>query len=278
MSDKDTLETVDVNAEQEQEQSTQERLEAARKRFEQLKKKKLKRVGVTKPRTSIDTSSNSTTTNSTPFEGTPEVEAGAIDSNTSRPSTTEVSIASSITNAGVGIQTDLPQESHQSHQSPPPPSTATPTNVGVIQLQQEIEQLKITITQQATTIEQQEKTIKKLRDENTDLKLHRMELNEKITELERDNQQLKQLSKSNYQPMPGSFSVPSRQQPASSGYNASIKPAKPMVTRNEYASASQQSLSKFPQTENFREKLMMWKGWQVDMRNWEGSGAQKVAL
>lgn len=120
------------------------------------------------------------------------------------------------------------------------------------------------------TIEQQKSTIKKLRDENTDLKLSKMDLNDKILSLELENKNLKALTSS-------TSSVPGGSPIAT--YKETFKPAKPVFTKNDYASSSQQSFSKSNATEDFREKLMVWKGWQVDMTNWNGSGAtQKVAL
>lgn len=91
------------------------------------------------------------------------------------------------------------------------------------------------------TVEQQKETIKKLRHENTDLKLEKMDLSDKIADLE---DELKKVQK-----------------------------REPATVHNSY---SQQEIVQ--ESSNFREKLMAWKGWQVDMTQWSGSQSTKVAL
>lgn len=99
-----------------------------------------------------------------------------------------------------------------------------------------------------------------------------MDLNDKINSLELENKNLKALTSS---VSSGGANITS----PTATYKDTIKPAKPVFTRNDYASISQQSFTKFNATDDFREKLMVWKGWQVDMTNWNGSGStQKVAL
>lgn len=122
------------------------------------------------------------------------------------------------------------------------------------------------VTSLKATIEQQKSTIKKLRDENTDLKLSRMDLQDRIVELE------SQLKNS---PQYTSTSEVTKDSPQ----KQQIKPAKPVFTQNDYASVSQQNFASFSHTDDFREKLMVWKGWQVDMRLWNATtNTQKISL
>lgn len=122
------------------------------------------------------------------------------------------------------------------------------------------------VTSLKATIEQQKSTIKKLRDENTDLKLSRMDLQDRIVELE------SQLKNS---PLSTSTSEVTKDSPQ----KQQIKPAKPVFTQNDYASVSQQNFASFSHTDDFREKLMVWKGWQVDMRLWNATtNTQKISF
>lgn len=123
-------------------------------------------------------------------------------------------------------------------------------------------------------IEQQKATIKKLRDENTDLKLSRMDFQDRISELELEVEQLKLYTPTAHEPLPQTSSMG-----ATSFLASPIKPAKPVFTRNDYASESKQNIADQKQSADFREQLMVWKGWQVDMTQWHGSSnAQVVAL
>ncbi|RLV95983.1 hypothetical protein JA1_000541 [Spathaspora sp. JA1] len=129
-------------------------------------------------------------------------------------------------------------------------------------LEKEIEELK-------KTIELQKNTINKLRDENTDLKLSQMDLKDKLAKLSGNTS----VRGSPVVPPPAAVTN------SPSVYKSeTVIPAKPAVTRNDYASTSQQSFSTFPQTGNFRDKLMVWKGWQVDMTNWTTGTSEKVAI
>lgn len=130
---------------------------------------------------------------------------------------------------------------------------------------------ELSIEELTKQVNLQQKTITKLRDENTDLKLLKMDLQDKITELEQEIQQLK--LNSNSQKLPGSFVAPPiehHQPPVQK-----LPPVKPVYTRNEYASASKQDLSQFDIRGDFRESLMLWKNWQVDMTLWNGSSTTK---
>lgn len=112
------------------------------------------------------------------------------------------------------------------------------------------------------TIELQKNTIKKLRNENTDLKLTKMDLNDTIAELRAE------IDLFNSSSVPGAFhAAPPPPKPP-------LKPAKPIFTTNYYASESKHDVSR-KETEDFRESLMAWKGWQVDMTPWNGTGGSK---
>ncbi|KAJ9097003.1 hypothetical protein QFC19_006948 [Naganishia cerealis] len=104
------------------------------------------------------------------------------------------------------------------------------------------------------TIEQQKATINKLRDEITDLKLDRMDLKDKINELE------KKLAAG------GTAKLPE---------TPKYYPAKPVITTNKFASASKEDINAVT-TDDFRERLLAWKGWQVDMTPW--TNGQKISL
>lgn len=117
------------------------------------------------------------------------------------------------------------------------------------------------------TISQQDKTIKKLRDENTDLKLSKMDMKDKINELESIIQQLKAGGSSITSPIPTQEFIPKK-----------IEPAKQLITKNEYAENTQ-DFSDFNRTDDFREKLLLWKNWQVDMTQWNSTyRTEKITL
>jgi galactitol-specific phosphotransferase system IIB component len=118
------------------------------------------------------------------------------------------------------------------------------------------------VTTLKATIELQKNTIKKLRNENTDLKLAKMDLNDTIAELRAE------IDLFNSSSVPGAFHA------APPPPKTPLKPAKPIFTTNYYASESKHDVSK-KETEDFRERLMAWKGWQVDMTPWNGTGGSK---
>lgn len=106
-----------------------------------------------------------------------------------------------------------------------------------------------------TTVTMQTETIKRLRNENTDLKLEKMDLTDRIADLEAEIKALKAT--------------------AGAAPKAAVKPAPADTTfTNDYAKDTPQ----VPDKGDFRERLMVWKGWQVDMTQWSGPSATKVAL
>lgn len=107
------------------------------------------------------------------------------------------------------------------------------------------------------TVEQQKSTISRLRDENTDLKLSKMDLDDTVHELRSQLALLKETG-----------AVPPIK---------SLQPAKAIITTNEFASESKQKLN-LEGTSDFRESLLLWKGWQVDMTVWNVGGAQMVSF
>jgi uncharacterized coiled-coil protein SlyX len=128
-----------------------------------------------------------------------------------------------------------------------------------------IEELQVKITNQ-------ERTIKKLRDENTDLKLSKMDLQDRISALEEQVKQL-ELNGSTHTGAPPAGAPPQPVQPPK------LPAAKPVYTRNDFASESKQDLTQFVTKGDFRESLMLWKGWQVDMTQWNSSfGSQQLNL
>lgn len=48
--------------------------------------------------------------------------------------------------------------------------------------------------------------------------------------------------------------------------------------KNLYAQSPRPELSRFDTGADFRERLMVWKGWQVDMTDWTSSSSPKIAL
>lgn len=121
------------------------------------------------------------------------------------------------------------------------------------------------IDELSMTIIQQKHTIKKLRDENTDLKLNKMDLDDRIAELEETSAKLKTGDKTLFPSAVLSVGVKS-------------KPDVLPIKENKYALTSQ-SFDTYVTSGDFRENLMFWKSWQVDMTDWNSSfHGQKVAL
>lgn len=104
------------------------------------------------------------------------------------------------------------------------------------------------------TVAQQKVTISKLCDENTDLKLSRMDLEDKIVLLEQALKDLRAL---------GALSTGSQPGATASSY----MPAKPAYSTNEFADEPVPGNVETA-TADFRERLMVWRGWQVDMVGW----------
>lgn len=291
-----------VLKDEEVELSKEERLEAARKKFEEMKKKKkktkkkaLKEEAVSKEGTAEpEGEENTVLEEKTPGEIAPEEKASeeatsekALEEVKEPKSakTTEVSAVEELKTETADKETvskeekapiDAPTtatEGDKSSEAPAEPIVEKPHThtdkynpISPAPDSEDVKSLK-------DLIEQQKATIKKLRDENTDLKLSRMDYQDRISELELEVEQLKL-----YKP---AQELPSQVPPVSaSPFLASpIKHAKPVFTRNDYASESKQNLADQKQSTDFREQLMVWKGWQVDMTEWHGStNAQVVAL
>ncbi|ABN66616.1 predicted protein [Scheffersomyces stipitis CBS 6054] len=253
MSDNEETPVVDADT-SDNELNKEQRIEAAKKRFEELKKKKAKKSkkkkekkeGTEETETELDSKEN-TPAVEIKEEVKDEVEEKEETKEDTKEEIEDGSKEEQETKVDINPeQVELPKEV---------------TGESSVESSSEIAELK-------ATIEQQKNTIKKLRDENTDLKLSKMDLKDKIAELENEIRTLK------------TGGVPSANNSTNIQPTPRVAvPAKPAITRNDYASISQQSFSKFKHTDDFREKLMVWKGWQVDMTNWSGSGmSQKVAL
>lgn len=267
MSDKEeSLEQVDVD----EGLSKEERLEAARKKYEELKKKKKKTKKKNKKKTDDKTDDKETENDDKDEDGELKeepVEAGESEAGESVEPESKEEKEQSAEPDSKEEKEELPEsesnplEKLEEKENPngditeqsganTPQSLVTPT---------EVNELK-------STIAQQEKTIKKLRDENTDLKLSKMDMNDKIHELEALINQLKSGATASSSPAMS-------QQPFKK-----IEPAKQFFTKNEYASKSQQEFGN-SNTDDFREKLLLWKGWQVDMTYWNSTyTTEKVTL
>lgn len=246
MSDKEPSISAD-EADDQHELTKEERLEAARKKFEEMKKKKKKSKKKKKEEGKEDTQEPEDAK-----EGTEEPE-----------DTKEVTQEPEVTKEVTKEPEDAKEVDDNKGKE----------TIAVVEPQTENVQNNSTenseISELKAKVEEQAKTIAKLRDENTDLKLGRMDLQDKVDELEHQIVQLKSNSSSGAT----LSAVPA---PA---LTTPLKPAKPVITTNDYASISQQNFKKFETTVDFRERLMIWKGWQVDMTNWNGTGAvTKVAI
>lgn len=107
----------------------------------------------------------------------------------------------------------------------------------IAQLRQENHDFAEQVKELSLTVEQQKVTIKKLRNEAAELKLERMDLDDRIAELEEQVSQIKI-------------------QPRNSGHSEQQK-----TPKSSYHDKSDDVV-------DFKEKLMSWKDWQVDMRSW----------
>lgn len=257
---------------EEHELSKEERLELARKKFEELKKKKKKnkkkalKAGSEEPEKDQEKKDEKEKeeekekdVSEVETESESKVDEIIEDKKDAEPETTaEPETVSEPTN----IETPEPAKSKPVIESEPVtestptkpsndkyvPEVIQPTSIETVSTPQPESPDTVKLQE---TIDQQKNTIKKLRDENTDLKLSRMDLEDKITELEQVIEQLK---------LNGG---------AAPTQTKHIKQAEPVFKTNDYASSS--TLAQPTTSLNFREKLMVWKGWQVDMTNWGGS-------
>lgn len=238
----------DKESESEHELTKEERLEAARKKFEEAKEKKKKK----KKKASKETKDTEATPE--PTEATPEVVVPSEVIEPTEKVASEEPVEAEFKDTGIEAIISADASAVQT----PEPTAEVPQAV------ESNAETDLLIASLKATVEQQKETIRKLRDENTDLKLGRMDLNDKIAELEASVATLSS----------GAAAVSPVQQE-----KPVLKPAKPVFTTNDYASASQQALAMFENTADFRERLMVWKGWQVDMTAWNSTTfAPKVAL
>lgn len=112
--------------------------------------------------------------------------------------------------------------------------------------------LNCTVDALEQQLELQRATISKLRDENTQLKLERMDLLDRIKEYEQGQLCGPNLPRASVEP----------QRPITL-----VTTACPIYTHNAYAPAGQERVP-HSASGDFRERLMAWKGWQMDMRGW----------
>lgn len=229
----------------EEEKSKEERLELAKKKYEELKKKKKKQTK--KKKTDVEADNEASIERE-------EVEPQEVESQGVEIEQVESSDSSSplesAKNESEKIGSEQPvSPNNESNKIDVENRDVIDSNESPSTNENSVEALK-------DIIQQHEKTIKKLRDENTDLKLLQMDLTDKIHELE---QKLALSSTHN---------VPNNPLPKK------LTPAKPVYTKNEYASSFHDVT-----TNDFREKLMVWKNWQVDMTNWNSTySTEKVIL
>lgn len=241
---------------EEQELSKEERLEAARKKFEELKKKKKK--GKKKKKAEGDDKAES----EEPEESVEPEEKE--DPKVEEPIVVEQKVEEEKLEVQK-VEEPKAEEKEKVEEEQKVESEEQKEENVVVAAKIESNDNKISTDSDTSVpalqeiIDQQKNTIKKLRNENTDLKLSKMDLQDKISELE---QLVEQLKKSG-----GVMPPPVHK----------LVPAEPVFTKNDYASQSTQNLTSST-TEDFREKLMVWKGWQVDMTNWGGVQSQVVRL
>ncbi|KAK6201024.1 uncharacterized protein RJT21DRAFT_119990 [Scheffersomyces amazonensis] len=261
--------------------SKEERLELARKKFEELKKKK-KNKKSKKTKKEDETAGANDTEEAVSREETPVVDASEEnkdEENKDEETNEEVKYESikPEVEESKSTEPEVKEPKHETKEAVSDPQTEIEPKPKENETTEVIPEAQVISNAESgeeiktlkETIEQQKNTIKKLRDENTDLKLLKMDLNDKIADLQEEIKALKSGS--------GSRSTIAPQ--VSTSQSSPIKPvapAKPVYTHNDYATLSQQNFAKFNQTEDFREKLMVWKGWQVDMTSW--NEIQTVAL
>lgn len=240
MSDKEEERETET---QDDELSKEERLEAARKKFEEMKKKKKKGKKKKKDDDKADSP--------TPDAVETDEKDVAIKEKNSESSTLDApkEIESQELEPKVDLETPSVSDTVQNADNKQAAISMNEdkTTTESADSSSEVPSLK-------ATIEQQKATINKLRDEITDLKLDRMDLKDKINELE------KKLAAG------GTAKLPE---------TPKYYPAKPVITTNKFASASKEDINAVT-TDDFRERLLAWKGWQVDMTPW--TNGQKISL
>ncbi|CAH6721070.1 hypothetical protein CLIB1444_05S02916 [[Candida] jaroonii] len=254
------MDETDKQVEDSTELSKEERLELAKKKYEELKKKKKKKKS--KDKKKEDTEEKESTQEpeevnndkdqedieetkpeeSTVLEGEQkEVKDEAVegDKEVIEEAETEAEAEKEIKEPvkEETIESTEPEESIKIETTVEEVKTSNPQTSGIQTESQSIEELK-------ELIAVQEKTIKRLRDENTDLKLQKMDLLDKIKTLE-----------------VSSSTAASPQSP--------IKhiPAKPVYVKNDYSEEN----NEVNEVTDFRERLLVWKNWQVNMTDWSST-------
>ncbi|CAI5756635.1 unnamed protein product [Candida verbasci] len=229
--------------------SKEERLEIAKKKLKEMKKKNKKSKTKTTESTDANQPEDIESKESTPLDTETKPETEKVEEK--KPESIE--------------EPKTEEKRPESIEEPKTEETKPETTESIIKDELEVEakdelEPKPETKSDSSEIDRLNQTIKKLRDENTNLKLEIMDLKDRIRELE---------------------TGPSTTRTSQPVYSQNIKPAKPIITKNEYATISQQNFSDFNSisTDNFRDKLMIWKHWQIDMTNWTGVGtSQKLAL
>lgn len=237
MSDKEQ-ESNDI---QDDELTKEERIEAARKKFEEMKKKKKKGKKKKKedesdkitPEPASETTADAKVKDSAEAPSDKEPKNGSADAPlVKEPEEDSEKVPEQEAEKETTVLTDTIRNADNKQEAlnqSAVTSTATDSSADVAALN--------------STIDQQKATISKLRDEITDLKLERMDLKDKISELEKKFAGGEQSA-----------------QPEVPKY----VPAKPVITSNKFASSSKEDVNAVA-TDDFRERLLAWKGWQVDL-------------
>lgn len=277
-------ESKPIEKEEESELTKEQRLEAARKKFEELKKKKKKdkKKKAKKEDTNADDEDEqkdkgdvSESKEDTPLEevksGSGAFEENSVEQKEEKKSDTFAEKEKSVE---VADEDRKPENKQTIEEEKDTAVEGTQTESPSVPLSShDLDSIKsdsLVIEELQKTIEEQKRTIAVLRKEVKDLKLSKMDLDDTIADLRSENEQLKRNAISSQSP--------SSNKSTSSHKAPMYKPAKPLFTTNDYASSSQQNLSKFSSIEDFREKLMIWKGWQVDMRSWSSPNSTKAVL
>ena len=122
------------------------------------------------------------------------------------------------------------------------------------------------------TIDLQKSQIKKLRDENTDLKLERMDLKDKVADLERQLHDLTVQKEGSSEKNTEKSSV--LHDPKGDPVGPQLSQLSELPTLNEAKTAEKPVVN----TGDYKERILAWKGWQVDMRAWNGCQGAQVVL
>ncbi|CAN3356381.1 hypothetical protein DICA3_C02586 [Diutina catenulata] len=243
------------------------RLEAARKKFEAMRAKKKAAMGTSESGSTPASgwgSARVSTDSVDPFD-VDEFRASLSASATNSVSGAHQSASSTPQEAP---KQEAPQPEAPRPQAPQPPSISAtvaskyaPVSTPI---PDDVEGLRALVAEQKNTIA-------KLRSENTDLKLEQMDLNDRIAELEEEVRQMNHGQTAAPASTIGATAFDPQSLEPKAKAPEPPRPAEPTFTSNDYASGSQADLTKkMEEVSDFREKLMLWKGWQVDMTQWGG--------